>query len=391
MNHDMSITGNYNLPGGTLNVNAGKKLTISGNLVVGIGGGGNVVNVYGTLEIAGNVTLNSDFRIHPGGKVVVDGSVTVINSQYLRIGTAAAPPGYADMVIKQNLVSQSSGDVTINQNGRLAVYGNVTNDTSGDTVITVNQGGQVYIHGNVNLIGGGDDIINNNSSDPYGLYVNGTVSASGGGSTIDSNVGDKQDLLNTNSGFANWVASQSDSPLPVELLFFKTLKNNGSVELKWATASQLNFDYFSVEHSTDGFAWNEISRIKGEGTTQSKNEYNLKNAMFLAGNNYYRLKMVDLDGTFEFSKVLVITIDEPTDIFIYPNPVNQSELISIELNFLPNDGDRIVICNIYGLELLSIPIYLTKVQLQLSDFKPGAYLINYIGSNSSQTYKILIQ
>jgi Secretion system C-terminal sorting domain len=388
VNHTVTKTSGHNVEG-VLNINSPNgKLTINGNLVVT---GGSVVNVYGELNITGNLTLNSNFNVHPGGKVIVDGSVTIVSAPYLTIGTAVAPPGYADMVIKQNLISQTSGDVTINQNGRFAVYGNVTNDTGGDTVITVNQGGQVYVHGSINLVGGGDDIINNNATEPFGLYVNGSVSSSGGGSTIDSNVGDQQDLFDTNPDFANWVATQSGSPLPVELIFFDALKHNGSVELNWATASQLNFDYFSVEHSAEGLQWNEIKRIKGKGTTENKDEYNLKTVKSLVGNNYYRLKMIDLDGTFEYSKVLKVTIEEPMLVSIYPNPIRQSDVVSVELNFTPNEGDRIAVYNVYGTELLSLPIYVTKIQLPISDFKEGAYVIKYKGSNFSQSYKMLVQ
>lgn len=391
VNHDMSITGSYSLPGGTLNINAGRRVTISGNLTVGVGGGGNTVNVYGTLEIAGNVTLNSYFQIHPGGKVIIDGSVTVINSTYLNIGTAAAPPAYADLVIKQNLVSQTSGDITINRNGRVAIYGNVTNDTGGDTVITVNEGGQVYVHGNINLVGGGDDIHNHNAVEPYGLYVNGSVTSSGGGSTVDSNVGDQQDMFDTNPDFANWVATQSDSPLPVELSFFDASALQGSVDLNWATASQLNFDYFSVEFSMDGLLWDEIKRIKGKGTTQNKDVYNLKGVKSLVGTNYYRLKMVDLDGTFEYSRVAVVRIDEPKQLTVYPNPAKREGTALLELNFAPEEGDRILVYNIYGVEQLNLPVHSSKLHLPLSNFKAGAYLVKFSRSNSSFVYKLLVQ
>lgn len=388
MNHDMSITGNYNLPGGSLNVNAGKKLTISGNLVVGIGGGGNTINVYGTLEIAGNVTLSSNLRVHPGGKVVVDGSVTVMNAQYLTVGTAVAPPAYADMIIKQNLVSQQSGDIIVNQNGRLGVFGNVSNNTSGGTILRVNNGGQVYVHGNINLTSGGNDIIANNTA-PLGLYVNGTISNPSGNTS--SNIGNQTTLANSNPVFFDWLANQSGSPLPVELLFFNALKNNGSVELTWATASQLNFDYFSVEYSTDGLVWTEIERIKGEGTTQNKDEYDLKNVKVLTGTNYYRLRMVDLDGTFEYSKVAMIIIEAPMLVSIYPNPVKQSEAISIELNFTPNDVDKVIVYNSFGVELMNFAVSSTKLSVPLSDLKAGTYIVKYVSANSSLMNRLVVQ
>lgn len=387
VNHNMTFTGNYSSGSATININAGNTMSVNGSFAVG---GGSNVNVYGTLEISGSATLNSSLRIFPGGKVIIDGNLTVVSSNNLVVGTSVAPPPYADLVVKGNLISQTSGDVTINRNGRVAIYGDVT-AAGGGTLFTVNNGGQVYVDGDINFSGGGSHIYNNNTASPYGLYVNGNVVNSGGGSSVTANRGDQDDLINSNPDFFNWIATQEDSPLPVELLFFEAGNNNGLVELNWATASQLDFDYFSIEHSTDGFSWEEIERVKGEGTTQNRNEYNLVNLRSVIGSNYYRLKMVDLDGTFEYSKAVVIIIDGPMEFSIYPNPANRSDILSIELNFIPNEGDRITVYTAYGLELLNLPIQLTKLQLQLSDLKPGTYIIRYNGLNSSKTHKILVQ
>jgi hypothetical protein len=387
VNHNMTFTGNYSSGSATININAGNTMSVNGSFAVG---GGSNVNVYGTLEISGSATLNSLFRIFPGGRVIIDGNLTVVSSNNLVVGTSVAPPPYADLVVKGNLISQTSGDVTINQNGRVAIYGDVT-AAGGGTLFRVNNGGQVYVDGDITFTGGGSQIINNNTTSPYGLYVNGTEVNSGGGSSVTTNRGEKDDLINSNPNFFDWIANQEDSPLPVELLFFNALINEGSVLLAWATASQLNFDYFSVEHSTDGFVWNEISRIKGEGTTQNRDEYNLKNVRSLSGNNYYRLKLVDLDGTFAFSKVLVITMDDPKDISIYPNPVNQSEMIAIELNFLPNDGDRIMLYNSFGVELMNFTITATKLSVPLSDLKAGTYIVKYVSANSAPVSRLVVQ
>lgn len=387
VNHNLTYTGNFIAGSARININTGITMSVNGSFTIG---GGGQVNVYGTLEVSGSAVLNSSLNIFPGGKVIIDGNLTVVSSNNLTVGTTAVPPSYSDLIVKGNLISQTSGDVTIERNGRVAIYGDVT-AAGGGTLFRVNNGGQVYVDGDITFTGGGSQIINNNTTSPYGLYVNGTVVNSGGGSSVTTNRGDKDDLINSNPNFFDWIANQEDSPLPVELLFFNALIDDESVLLTWATASQLNFDYFSVEHSTDGFVWNEISRIKGEGTTQSRDEYNLKNARSLAGNNYYRLKMVDLDGTFEFSKVLVITIDEPMDISIYPNPVNQSEMIAIELNFLPNDGDRIMLYNSFGVELMNFTITSTKLSVPLSDLKAGTYIVKYVSANSALVSRLVVQ
>src|SRR5687767_12233613 len=78
VNHNLSINTNYSTSAGTLNVAAGKQLTINGNFSIS---SGITVNAYGTLYITGNATLSANLRVHPGGTVRVNGSVTVINAQ----------------------------------------------------------------------------------------------------------------------------------------------------------------------------------------------------------------------------------------------------------------------------------------------------------------------
>ncbi|NBW35694.1 MAG: T9SS C-terminal target domain-containing protein [Cytophagia bacterium] len=387
VNHNLTYNGNYSAGSATINVNTGITMTVNGGFTIG---GGGTVNVYGTLDISGSAVLNSNLRIYPGGKVIIDGNLTVVSSNNLTVGTNVAPPAYADLVVKGNLISQTSGDVTIERNGRVVIYGDVT-AAGGGTLFRVNNGGQVYIDGDISFTGGGSDIINNNTTSPYGLYVNGTVVNSGGGSTVTTNRGNKNDLINTNPSFFNWIAAQEDSPLPVELLFFEANNNNGFVELKWATASQLDFDYFAVEHSTDAQVWEELKQIKGQGTTNNRTDYKLSDVKSLVGANYYRLKMVDLDGTFEYSIVDYVNMEETKQMSLYPNPINQAETLTFDLNFTPNDGDKIFIYNHLGVELLSFTASASSIAVALDDLKPGTYLVKYVSVNSSIISRLMVE
>jgi hypothetical protein len=387
VSHNMTFTGNYSSGSATINVNAGITMTVNGGFTIG---GGGTVNVYGTLDISGSAVLNSSLKIFPGGKVIIDGNLTVVSSDNLTVGTTVAPPPYADLVVKGNLISQTSGDVTIERNGRVAIYGDVT-AAGGGTLFRVNNGGQVYIDGDITFTGGGSQIINNNTTTPYGLYVNGTVVNSGGGSTVTTNKGTKNDLINTNPDFFNWLATQEDSPLPVELLFFEANNNNGFVELDWATASQLDFDYFAIEHSTDAQVWEELKQIKGQGTTNNRTDYKLSDVKSLVGANYYRLKMVDLDGTFEYSMVDYVNMEESKQMSLYPNPINQAETLTLDFNFTPNDGDKIFIYNHLGVELLAFTASASSIAVALDDLKPGTYLVKYISVNSSIISRLMVE
>lgn len=389
VNHNMTITGNYSVPNSTVNIAAGKTLTITGNLSVAVGaGGGNTINVYGTLQVNGNVTISSNLIIHPGGKVVVDGSMTVISSQYLTVGTAVAPPPYADLVIKQNLVSQQSGDVTVRQNGRMAVYGNVTNNTSGGSLLNINAGGQVYIHGNINLTAGGNTITNSNATNPYGLYVNGTITNPS--STTTANKADKATMQSTNSSFASWVASQPNSPLPVTLLFFKLDQAvEDGIVLKWATSSEINFDYFEIQRSTDGINFQTMDQVKGHGTTLIRQDYTWKDLTPTIGKNYYRLRSIDYDGYAEYFNLVAAVWEAERKSGIFPNPVRDGR-VSVDLNFVPDSNTTITVSDLSGSVVGRFFAATNHTDLQL-DLNPGTYIVTVQTSDFKTVTRLLVR
>ncbi|HRG07082.1 MAG TPA: hypothetical protein PLJ08_00780, partial [Cyclobacteriaceae bacterium] len=88
-------------------------------------------------------------------------------------------------------------------------------------------------------------------------------------------------------------SSGLDNPLPVELLSFTATAENEKVNLKWVTASELNNDFFTVQHSTDGVEFTSLGNVNGQGTKQSATTYNFVDDSPMAGINYYRLKQTD--------------------------------------------------------------------------------------------------
>lgn len=385
VNHNMVVTGNYALASATLLINTGRSVTVTGDFSVG---GGGTVNVYGTLEINGNVTLNSNLQIFPGGQVIVHGSVTVNSSNYLTVGTSVAPPPYADLIVYQNIVSNSSGDITVNQNGRVAVFGNVT-AAGGGTLFTVNNGAQVYVHGNINFSGGGSQITNNNSTSPYGLYVNGTITNSGGGSGSTSNTANQATMQSTNPAFSNWVQNIPGSPMPVELIFFKGEIQTESVVLTWATASERNFYKFEVEHSINGLSYQAVGEVMGTGfDTDERHNYTFTTST-TASRNYYRLKSVDKDGFFEYSQIILFEREADLNAEIFPNPA--SDFVSIRINFEPTLNDRVNVLDPAGNIVLSLTLNALEMEVAIAQsLKPGVYFVKFQGS-VAKTIRLLVQ
>ena len=96
------------------------------------------------------------------------------------------------------------------------------------------------------------------------------------------------------------------SALPIELIDFNGVNTNLGNELTWTTVSELNNNYFTLEHSTDGYIWNTITTMDGAGNSTSTVEYNYTHENYSDILNYYRLSQTDYDGKSETFKVVVI-------------------------------------------------------------------------------------
>ena len=114
--------------------------------------------------------------------------------------------------------------------------------------------------------------------------------------------------------------------LPVTLISFTAQPINTIVQLNWATASEFNNAYFDVEHSTDGANFTALAKVNGKGNTATGNSYSYLHDLPAAGNNFYRLKQVDIDNKITYSNVQLAVVKFDADVIgaVYPNPVNSA-------------------------------------------------------------------
>lgn len=122
--------------------------------------------------------------------------------------------------------------------------------------------------------------------------------------------------------------SVDDSALPVNLISFSAHTEGDNSILDWETASEINSKYFDIEHSANGKNWSIIGKVLAEGESQKLLTYHFTDNSPITGDNYYRLKMVDIDDSFAYSRILVLHFEETDKIVLYPNPV--SEILSIQ-------------------------------------------------------------
>jgi hypothetical protein len=229
-------------------------------------------------------------------------------------------------------------------------------------------GDQIYIDDNITLSTNLNIGVNVTIYLSANLYITGKLMLTASSTIVFTSSGSvTSDGSNSNQiqfgAAGDWNGSQGSPPgtltgpgtlqdgsngvLPVELKSFEGKISDQKIELVWTTLSEINFNYFNVEKSSDGELFSSIGTIAGHGTTHETNQYLLIDQSPLIGKNYYRLKSVDFDGYTETFKVISVTYNAEKRFSITPNP-SDGFAINFKLNFVPEGGYIIAIYDNLG-------------------------------------------
>lgn len=126
------------------------------------------------------------------------------------------------------------------------------------------------------------------------------------------------------------VSVSYNAVLPIQLMHFSAIANNGGTLIKWSTASESDNDFFTIEHSKYGSDWVDIARVDGAGQSSSLKTYNFVHDSPEQGANYYRLKQTDFDGHSAYFKTVYVEYgDAPSpSLILFPNPADQTLQLS---------------------------------------------------------------
>lgn len=231
-----------------------------------------------------------------------------------------------------------------------------------------------------------------------------TVTFTGGTVTGDVIATPRQDYTTSSgskwtntaqTGVAQQIAQPNTFTLPITLLSFDAAKAGASVKLNWLVTSEINAMGYGVERSGNGSSFTEIDHIAATGISN----YNSIDASPLSGVNYYRLKMIDIDGKFKYSAVRTVLFDGTTVLFdIYPNPVVTSKLyLHLQQNNYTGKAQAII-TDIAGRSIQSSTINLVKGNNQLpitvKSLTSGTYFVTIYDANGTsitETKKLVKQ
>ncbi len=162
------------------------------------------------------------------------------------------------------------------------------------------------------------------------------------------------------------------SPLPILLMNFTAKILDDKVHLNWATASEINNDFFLVQRSKDGIIFEDILRVNGSGNSSIISRYSAIDYQPFDGSSIYRLKHTDFDGTFYYSNFVSINFKKIGDINIYPNPFNTYTTISLsDVSHLFKCEVRVY--NVFGEEVIKKSINKLITILESDKLLPGVY------------------
>ncbi|MEP6948663.1 MAG: T9SS type A sorting domain-containing protein [Ginsengibacter sp.] len=175
------------------------------------------------------------------------------------------------------------------------------------------------------------------------------------------------------------VQLRASSALPIKLVEFSGVKQKSINELNWKAEEGINFSHYNIERSEDGNTFNPIATIKGKGSAS----YNYHDSSIIELKvYYYRLKLVETDGSFSYSDIILIMVDPHTkDILLYPNPVHNQ--LKFQLVLDKQSRYDVWIDDISGKTIMKLPAPL---------FEPGN---NYFTINASNlptgTYTLIVR
>lgn len=174
---------------------------------------------------------------------------------------------------------------------------------------------------------------------------------------------------------------------PLKLVDFTAKVEEHTTKLEWLTAEEVNTSHFEIHRSMDAHSW-EVLSVRPPATGSGGHRYSATDDEPLAGLTYYRLKMIDLDGSFAFSRI--ITADRfGFQARVFPNPA--STRVEIEFANQPGTGSKAELVNLVGTVVWKGWVTGDKTSIEVGRLSKGIYLLRLQGAAGTKTRRVVIE
>ncbi len=201
---------------------------------------------------------------------------------------------------------------------------------------------------------------------------------------------------NSVGNYDAYLALISNPVVPVELTNFSLSSNKKQVNLKWSTSTETNNAGFEIQRSRDKINFKKIGYIKGAGSSTKMHDYSFADNSLSSSKYYYRLKQIDFDGSYKYSKIIEASISLPRKFALeqnYPNPFNPSTTIEYSV---PKDRRiNLSVFNVLGEKVDEIYSGFKKagnykINFNAEDLSSGVYFYRLKSGKKSITKKLIL-
>lgn len=384
---DMSYTGSTTISGGTLQLgNGGTTGSITSSTVSNSGtlavNRSNAITYSGVISGTGALSKSGAGTLTLSGANTYTGTTT-ISEGTIELGAADRISNSSELVLGGGTFSTGSGAGNSETLGELTLTDtSVIALGSGDHTLTfANSSGSSWTASKLLTVtgwSGGFDGTAAGSSDPK-LFVG---SSSG---HLTAGQLDMISFLNSGDGEKYLAAQRGDGEvvpsgtlLPVDLIDFKVQWAGEHVSITWATASEINSDYFDVQWSIDGINFYSIGEVSASGNTSYRQDYAYVHENPVSLVNYYRLVQYDLDGKKYRKPILRLSKNQSDNGGVYPNPVGPDGILYFDSE-VSEDNGQITVHDMSGRAIYSAVLTVfegtNQIQVPFYSYPPGQYAI----------------
>ncbi len=178
-----------------------------------------------------------------------------------------------------------------------------------------------------------------------------------------------------------------EAPLPLSLLSFDGYEIDNEIELTWVTAYEEYEVQFEIEHSEDGYSFEEVGIVEGQGYSTDPQTYNFRHSNIIYPSNFYRLRQISPNGEEDLSEIIIVELESGTnedakkEMKVFPNPVESNLMISDV--FFENLNYEIF--NILGSRVSNGSLEMGNQEIDLVFLEKGVYVLKI----ENKTFKLL--
>lgn len=175
--------------------------------------------------------------------------------------------------------------------------------------------------------------------------------------------------------YPNALSTAAGQPLPVTLVNITAKPEQNNVQVTWQTSQESNSSHFEVQRSSNARAFTSIGKVNSHQNAASEHAYVYADNNLPGGRFYYRLKMVDLDGTYAYSSIVTTEVAKSFEVSVYPNPAASRLAVRSDTRIL-----RVDIVNASGRKMHSSAPDKPHFDLDISTWPSGTYIVRIDGT-----------